>query len=108
MENPNFSHTAAFIAPLSRDGVQQYRRDASAYLKGRNGLLLIAASLGIVGLITAWTWFGTAAVLPVLYILPCAAMVAMCMRGHGGSGNAPAKPDSSAGSAPDIRQGISE
>lgn len=104
MENPSFSQTAALTPPLSGDGGQQHGRGAPAYLKGRKGLLLVATALGIVGLVAGWTWFGTATVLPLLYILPCAAMMAMCMRGHSGSGNAPAKPDNSAGSGPDIRQ----
>lgn len=92
MENPDYSQAAAF-GP-----------GAPAYLKGRTDLLLLAAAIGIVGLVAAWTWFGTAAVLPLLYVLPCAAMMVMCMRGNGGSGNAPARPNSSAATGPDISQ----
>ena len=39
--------------------------------------------LAVTALATAWWWFGTAAVLPFLFVLPCAAMMVMCMRGHG-------------------------
>lgn len=92
MENLGFPQAAVF------------GQGAPAYLKGRTGLLLLAAAIGVVGLVAGGTWFGMAAVLPLLYILPCAAMMAMCMRGHGGSGNAPVKPDSGAGTGPDTSQ----
>jgi hypothetical protein len=36
--------------------------------------------------------------LPLLYILPCGAMMAMCMRGDRGSGNTPTAPNNDLGS----------
>jgi hypothetical protein len=39
------------------------------------------AALGIIILFAGWKWLGAAAMLPLLPILPCAAMMAMCMRG---------------------------
>jgi hypothetical protein len=60
--------------------------------------------LGIIAFFAGWRWFGTAAVLPLLYILPCVAMMAMCMRGRGGLGNAPTAPNDSTGSGPDASQ----
>jgi len=65
--------------------------------QGRRGLLVLAAGLAVTGLLAGWNWLGTAAILPLLYTLPCAAMMAMCMKGHGGSdGNASAKPNATA------------
>jgi hypothetical protein len=89
--------------PSRADGVRQ-RYGAFVYLRGRRGLLLVAAALGIIGILAGWTWLGTAAVLPLLYILPCAAMMAMCMRGHGGSANSQTKSGSGTGSGPDLTQ----
>ncbi|MCO6416174.1 hypothetical protein JYK14_08335 [Siccirubricoccus sp. KC 17139] len=85
------------------EGVQQHRLAATwarapAFLQGRSGLLMLAAVLAATGLLAGSTWLGTAAVLPLLYALPCAAMMAMCMKGHGGSdGNASARPGAAAG-----------
>ena len=104
MENPNFSQAAALTGPIPSDAVPQHRHGNLAYLRGHKGLLLVSVALGIIGLSAGWKWFGAAAVLPLLYTLPCVAMTVMCMRGHGGSGTAPTKPNSSAGSGTDISQ----
>jgi hypothetical protein len=104
MESRSSSQDLATTAHPSRaDGIRE-RYGALAYLSGRRGLLLAAAALGIVGILAGGIWFGTAAVLPLLYTLPCAAMMAMCMRGHGGSANAPTKSGSGNGSGPDLTQ----
>ena len=67
---------------------------ARRYLGGRRGLWVFALALAGAGLFLGGAWWGFAAVLPLLYILPCAAMMAMCTKGHGGSGqNTDAKPD---------------
>jgi len=55
--------------------------------------VVAAVAIGILALLTGWVWLGTAAVLPLLYTLPCAAMMAMCMKGQGGTGNTTGKPD---------------
>ncbi|WP_431269243.1 hypothetical protein [Dankookia sp. P2] len=90
----------AMNAPVPRDDSGRPSRvsaiwaNAPAFLRGRSGLLALAAALAATGLLAGWAWLGAAAVLPLLYTLPCAAMMAMCMKGHGGSdGNASAKPD---------------
>ena len=56
-------------------------------LAGRNKWFLAAAGL----LAVAALWLGSAmlgfaAILPLLFLLPCAVMMAMCMRGHGKGG----------------------
>ena len=98
MENLGSLRVSAHIASLPGGGdVEQHRRNAPAYPSSRNGMLLFAAALGIISLLAGWMWFGAAAVLPVLYVLPCAAMMAMCMKGHGGAGNTHSKPGASNG-----------
>ena len=64
------------------------------YLTGRRGLYALALIAAAAGLVLGGAWWGFAAILPLLYVLPCAAMMAMCMKGHGGSGqNLDAKPE---------------
>jgi hypothetical protein len=88
MDNLGSSRVSALIASLPGGGsVEQHRRSGPAYLSGRKGMLLLTATLGIIGLLIGWTWFGAAAVLPLLCGLLVAAMMAMCMKGHGGSGS---------------------
>ena len=53
---------------------------------GRRDRYALALTLAAAGLFLGGAWWGFAAVLPLLYVLPCAAMMAMCMKGHGGSG----------------------
>ena len=98
MGNLRSSRVSALIASLpGGGGVERDRRSAPAYLSGHKGILLLAAALGIIGLLAGWRWFGAGAVLPLLYVLPCAAMMAMCMKGHGGTGNTQDKPGASNG-----------
>ena len=51
--------------------------------------LLVALAVSAIALAAAWWWFGAEAVRPLLYLLPCAAMMAVCMKGHGTSDAAP-------------------
>jgi hypothetical protein len=87
MENVNVSRAAVLTGPHLGDRASRYRLGTPAYLKGRGSLLIVAAMLGATGVLAGWQWFGAAAMLPLLYTLPCAAMMMMCMRGHGGMGN---------------------
>jgi hypothetical protein len=100
MENFTLSRTDTLGRAHVRAAVAQLVRNPLGSLRGRTGTLILAAALGMAGLFAAWAWFGTAAVLPLLYVLPCAAMMLLCMRGHGGSGEAPASPGDSTGSDP--------
>lgn len=43
-------------------------------------LLAIAALLGLAGLALGSMWLGFAAMLPLLYTLPCLLMLVMCMK----------------------------
>ena len=58
---------------------------AGRHLHGRRGMCAVFF-VAAVGLVFGGAWWGFAAVLPFLCFLPCAAMMAMCMRGHGGAG----------------------
>lgn len=94
MENRSLSQT--LTTPPPADRVVQRRGGIPGFLRGRKGMLIAAAVVGLIALLAGWTWLGAAAVLPLLYILPCAAMLAMCMRGNGGAGKTP-EPDPSGG-----------
>ena len=98
MENSTLVPNGTAVRSQTRDGVTRLLRRLPGSLRSRNGVLIVAAVLGAVGLLTAWRWFGTTAVLPLLYILPCAAMMLLCMRGHGNAGNSPTNPSDSSGS----------
>ena len=89
MENLNVSRAVVLIG--SHLGVRgsRYRPGISDYLKGHGRLLIVAGVLGATGIFAGWQLFGAAAMLPLLCTLPCAAMMMMCMRGNGGTGNTP-------------------
>lgn len=55
---------------------------ANSWLRGSRGMLVL---VGIVALAFGWYLLGFAAIVPVLYLLPCAVMMAMCAKGmsHG-------------------------
>jgi hypothetical protein len=46
-------------------------------------LVLVTAVAGIVALASGWYWLGFAAIAPLLFLLPCAALMAFCMKGAG-------------------------
>lgn len=57
-------------------------------MAGRNTWLLIAAVvLAVGGLALGSSILGFAAILPLLFILPCLVMAVMCMKGHGKGGS---------------------
>jgi hypothetical protein len=63
----------------------------------KNILFAAVAALAVTAGVDAW--LGTAALLPLLYILPCAAMMAMCLRGQGSSDAPNTTPDSGGGAS---------
>jgi hypothetical protein len=56
---------------------------ALSWLKSGRGLLVLAAAAGIAALASGGYWFGFAAIAPLLFLLPCAVMMAHCMKGMG-------------------------
>ena len=70
------------------------RAQLSAWLRSRTRLLA-ALSVSALALTAAWLWFGAEAVRPLLYLLPCAAMMTVCMKGHGTSDAAPSNTSTS-------------
>ena len=50
----------------------------------RRGLVIAgAATAGVAALALSQHWLAAADLLPLLYVLPCAAMMLMCMKGSG-------------------------
>ena len=65
------------------DGCDQ----AGSFMSGRRKWFVIAAALIAAAAVAFGSaLLGFAAVLPLLFILPCLVMAAMCMRGHGKGG----------------------
>ncbi|HLZ66540.1 MAG TPA: DUF2933 domain-containing protein [Aliidongia sp.] len=100
MDDLTPSQTGTLSRAQARDSVAQLVLRLLGFRGNRTVVLIVAATLGMAGFFAAWAWFGAAAVLPLLYVLPCAAMMLFCMRGHGGSGAAPARPSDGGGSDP--------
>jgi Protein of unknown function (DUF2933) len=98
MNTSPLSRYLALTAPMPHEGTRPPRPSAAwasvpVFLRGHGGLAILAAALAATGLLAGWAWLGAAAILPLLYTLPCAAMMLMCMKGHGGSDrSASAKP----------------
>ena len=61
-------------------------RKGSLIAGRRKWFLIGAVILAVAGLVLGSSILGFAAILPLLYILPCLFMAAMCMRGHGRGG----------------------
>jgi hypothetical protein len=98
MENFTFRPNGTVARAQTGDSITRLLQRLLGSMRSRAGVLIVAILLGTAGLVTAWTWFGTTAVLPLLYILPCAVMMLLCMRGHGGAGNTPTSSNDSSGS----------
>jgi Protein of unknown function (DUF2933) len=98
MENFTLRPNGTVAGDQTRASVTRLLRRLLGSMRSRAGVLIVAIVLGTIGLVTAWTWFGTTAVLPLLYVLPCAVMMLLCMRGHDGAGNTPTSPNDSSGS----------
>jgi hypothetical protein len=95
VENLNVSPAVVLTGLRLGDRDSRYRLGVPAYLNRSGSLLIVAAVLGATGVLAAWQWFGAAALVPLIYTLPCAAMMMMCMREHGGMANAPTNSNSS-------------
>ena len=76
----------AMPEPAKRESGCGAKRSAMA---GRTKWLILAAvALAAGGLALGSSVLGFAAILPLLYTLPCLLMVAMCMKGSGKGGSA--------------------
>jgi cystathionine beta-lyase family protein involved in aluminum resistance len=61
--------------------------EAGSFLSGRRKWFVIAAALIAAAAVAFGSaLLGFAAVLPLLFLLPCLVMAAMCVRGHGKGG----------------------
>ena len=76
------SSTSTSLVPLT--AARPAAAKAPTWLsRGRRMLVLATAVAGIVALASGWYWLGFAAIVPLLFLLPCAAMMAFCMKGKG-------------------------
>jgi hypothetical protein len=67
----------SFVDPRAGDG-------ASGWLGRRRGLVIaVAATSAIVALALSQDWLVVADLRPLLFVLPCAVMMLMCMKGMG-------------------------
>jgi hypothetical protein len=79
----------ALVAPLPR----QYAAWAPAWIRGRRGLILLAAVPIVAAAAVGWPWLVAAGVAPLLLAAaPCVAMCALglCMKGMPGGGSSTA------------------
>lgn len=53
----------------------------------RRAVILASVAVPFGGFALGWSWLGFEAVAPVLYLLPCMAMMAFCMKGMGRHGD---------------------
>lgn len=70
-------------SPATRPGTLAKHSGCGSQRSGRSRWVLIAAAVALVviGLVAGSALFGFAAVLPLLYTLPCMLMLAMCLFG---------------------------
>lgn len=90
--------TAPATGAPSRRGATQ-----SDWLGGRRGWVVAAVVFAAVtGLVLSQHWLGIADLVPLLFVLPCMAMMFMCMKGmnHGRQGDSTSVPGSSGDGAP--------
>jgi Protein of unknown function (DUF2933) len=74
------SSTSTSLVP--RTAARPTGANASSWLSSRR-VLVLAVVAGIAALASGWYWLGFAAIAPLLFLLPCAAMMAFCMKGMG-------------------------
>ena len=77
------SSTSTSLVPLT--AARPTPAKAPSRLSSRRGILVLTGVAGIAALASGWYWLGFAAIAPLLFLLPCAAMMAHCMKGMGNS-----------------------
>ena len=76
------SRTAeASMPPASAAGAAGSTAKRFGWLRGRRAAVLAAVALAVAAFAFGSAWFGFAAILPLLYLLPCAAMLYFCQKG---------------------------
>jgi hypothetical protein len=86
------SSTSTSLVP--RTAARPTGAKASSWLSSRR-VLVLAVVAGIAALGSGWYWLGFAAIAPLLFLLPCAAMMAFCCEGQRSGKNSVAQaPDS--------------
>lgn len=99
MSTPKATHTTISIT-------QSFVNTAWPWVRGRRGLMVLAAGIVVGGLALNWGWLVAAGIAPfVLAVLPCLAMCAlgMCMNKAGGKSCSPGA--EGPGEKPDARGG---
>jgi hypothetical protein len=91
------SSTSTSLVPLT--AARPTAAKAPSWLGGRRRMLVFTAA-GIAALASGWYWLGFAAIAPLLFLLPCAAMMAHCMKGIG-NGEGQCSEKSAGAHAPD-------
>ena len=81
----------ASMPPASAAGAASSAAKRFGWLRGRRAAVLAAGALAVAAFAFGSAWFGFAAVLPLLYLLPCAAMLYFCQKGMNNPADRPVK-----------------
>lgn len=92
--------TSPATGATSRHGATQ-----SDWLGGRRGWAVAGLVLAVTGLVLSQHWLDIADLVPLLFVLPCMAMMFMCMKGmnHGRHANSTTEKGSSDDETPTAR-----
>jgi hypothetical protein len=93
-------------AAAKAPGCRISHQPARSWLAGRRGLVIAGLLIvSLVALAVSQSWLAAATLLPLLFILPCAAMLLMCMKGmnHGQQPSAVQVESRDSGSVTDTR-----
>ena len=71
----------ASMSPVPAAGAASSTPKRFGWLRGRRIAVLAAVALAVAAFAFGSAWFGFAAILPLLYLLPCAAMLYFCQKG---------------------------
>ena len=81
----------ASMPPVSAAGAASSTPKRFGSLRGGRAAVLAAVALAIAAIAFGSAWFGFAAILPLLYLLPCAAMLYFCQKGMNNPADRPVK-----------------
>ena len=66
--------------PASAADTAGFKPKRFHWVRGRRAAVFAAAALAVAAIAFGSVWFGFAAILPLLYLLPCAAMIYFCRK----------------------------